>query len=73
MVLELAGSRAIHRPVAGIVNSRCYFIDDELAVGQKKLDGKYTNIIHRINQPVSVLGRLLSEARLDARRDIAAN
>jgi hypothetical protein len=52
MLFELAGARAVHRPVPGVVRPHRELIDHQLAVdGFEQLDGKHPDDAKLGGQP----------------------
>src|SRR5689334_9788504 len=66
MVLELAGFRALYRPVAGVVDARSHLVRDEPSLILKKLDRQDADIVQTRHQARQMILGL----RLHLRRPI---
>jgi len=52
MVLELAGDGAFNRPVAGIVDARCHFVDEKLPLVFKEFKGQDPGVVQGFKNAV---------------------
>ena len=72
MLRKLISAQGPYGPMAGVVNARCDFIDDQSSLGEEELHRQDPHIVHGLNQAISVINGLYSHLWRDARRDIAA-
>ena len=49
MVLELAGRRALDRPVAGVVDARGHLVGDQLAARLEELDRQHADVVQSLH------------------------
>src|SRR3546814_11166355 len=57
MILELAGARALDRPMAGIVNARGHFVEHRPVLRREELKRQPAHIIERLGDRAGKLAR----------------
>src|SRR3546814_8492249 len=57
MILELAGARALDRPMAGIVNARGHFVEHRPVLRREELKRQHAHIIERLGDRAGKLAR----------------